>query len=721
MIIVGDCVEVMRSMGENSIDAIVTDPPYLLEFMSKEFDRQHKGMDGDNAGQKMEAWHASWAREALRVLKPGGHLLAFSGSRTYHRMACAIEDAGFEIRDQIVNYHDSTRNERAFLDGLNDEQRSALAAVADDRSPLGQLFWNYGSGFPKSLDVSKAIDKQRDDGADVQCVRAWLEARRSEAGITRKAINEAMGLAGNGGGLASSWTTNNTTACIPQWEQWLQLKDLLGFGDDLDAEVWRLNGRKGKPGDAWQSAEVLETREALDIRNGHGRECGGAMFAGEKTGKITLEKKAPASDAAREWEGWGTALKPAHEPIVLARKPLAASTVAGNVLEFGTGALNIDGCRVPSLTGQRPSGDDRWVKEQSLCASCVEHAEKNRKPGTPGTVASIAIKPAEQTLNVKGATNQPDISRLDTGCSDGTRAANTDTGSNTVESGLTPTDQSHRDTRFTIETRISQTTGSKTCASCGAVITESCISESTRPERKNLRLGGSSNGNSDSAARWPANLIHDGSDQIEAAFAAFGERKGFAGQNDLKTTESAYFGAHKQPGRREGIGDTGTASRFFVKCPPDTPLERGEGTRFRYEAKAGRSERWKHLACACGTAVIDHADARYGLKTCQDCATEFKVTAHPTQKPESLMRYLVRLVTPPGGTVLDPFCGSGSTGRGAIMEGFEFVGIEIDPEYAKIAESRIEAAKSKPNGKSKKVDVNSTSDMAQETLAFWDE
>jgi DNA modification methylase len=240
----GDCLEVLRALPDASVDAVVTDPPYGLGFMGKEWDDAKrlssfppsaaetpnlypKTGKGPTAvafdGLGFQSWCQEWAAECLRVLKPGGHLLAFGGTRTWHRLACAIEDAGFEVRDSIA--------------------------------------WMYGSGFPKSLDVSKAIDKA--------------------AGAERQVI-------GTHPNSASS----------------------LGNG---------INMSGGKAGDV------------VDIT-------------------------APATDAAREWSGWGTALKPAHEPIVVARKPLVG-TVAANVLEHGTGALNIDGCRIPSDDGFEKAWD----------------------------------------------------------------------------------------------------------------------------------------------------------------------------------------------------------------------------------------------------------------------------------------------------------------------------------------------------------------------------
>jgi DNA modification methylase len=477
-VIHGDCLAVMGSMDEASVDAIVTDPPYLLEFMGKEFDRQHKGMDGANAGEKMQAWHLSWAREAYRVLRPGGHLLAFGGTRTGHRLAAAIEDAGFEIRDQIINYHDSTRNERAFLDSLSEEQQRALVAVVDDRSPLGQVFWNFGQGFPKSRDVSKAIDE--------------------EAGVERERL--------------STYDSRSRDGCARQ------------------------------------------TAPSKSAGYGFAQKGGIAVTA-------------PSTDAAREWAGWGTALKPAHEPLVLARKPLGASTVAANVLAHGTGALNIDGCRVPAESG-----------------------DKGEWPVT------------------------------------------------------------------------------------------------SRTERRGSMAGPLSAVQTDhSSGRWPANVIHDGSDEVEAAFAAFGERKVGKLSPHHKRGEqvNCYGKSNGAPPSRDFGGDTGTASRFF------------------YCAKAGRSERWKHVVCRCSAQVIPPTHVVYKLKHCPVCGDEFKVTAHPTQKPESLMRYLCRLIMPPGGTVLDMFAGSGSTGCAALAEGFGFVGIEADEIYAAIAEARIAAARVGPKDRPK--------------------
>ena len=407
----GDCLDVLKTLPDNSIDSLVTDPPYGLSFMGRKWDYDVPSI---------EVW-----QECLRVLKPGGHLLAFAGTRTQHRMAVRIEDAGFEIRDMIA--------------------------------------WVYGSGFPKSLDVSKAIDKAA--GAEVK-------------------VGTAFKVAGEYGGR---------------------------------------NLRNGEsPGEA---------REAL--------------------------RHAPATDAAKQWHGWGTALKPALEPITVARKPLIG-TVAENVLRYGTGGLNIDGCRV-GTEDMSAQFDREWNQD-----------------GTFGN---------------------------------GKRASQ-----------------------------------GKQCP----------------------------------PGRWPANLIHDGSDEVMALFpqtmpSPSADRPIVRGER----TAPIYGEQTNAAGTvGDGFGDSGSAARFFY-CAKASKRDRDEGcdgleAQNNMRVNAPRiSEDAKHA-----TQLRNH---------------------HPTVKPTELMRYLCRLVTPPGGTVLDPFMGSGSTGKAAVLEGFRFIGIEREAEYVRIASARIEHAHNQQN------------------------
>lgn len=400
-------------MPENSVDSIVTDPPYELGFMGKSW-------DSTGIAFNVEVW-----QEALRVLKPGGHLIAFSGSRTYHRMAVAIEDAGFEIRDQIM--------------------------------------WVYGSGFPKSMDISKAIDKaagaEREPG-----VPGPYAARRPRAEV------EAVNAYQDGVGNASS---------------------------------------------------------AL----------------------IT----APATDAAKQWQGWGTALKPAHEPMVLARKPVVG-TVANNVLTYGVGGLNIDATRVGTEIRWNPSSSNK---------------ETDNVPFNIG-----------------------------------------------------------------VETEGREAIG-----------------------------------------RFPANFIHDGSDEVVASFPS-----NVKGQVGMKKDVGDF---------RFITGDTETVQKFNYGT-----TDSGSAARFFYCAKASKRDRNEGLEDFEAVRVHDgRADGNPRGSNPRNRTNDKKVNHHPTVKPTDLMRYLVRLVTPGGGVVLDPFMGSGSTGKACVYEGFDFIGIEQSAEYIAIAQARIDFAK----------------------------
>jgi hypothetical protein len=461
----GDCLDVMAAMKESSIAAVVTDPPYALEFMGREWDAFTP------AG--FQRWCEAWAAECLRVLKPGGWLLAFGGTRTYHRLACGVEDAGFEVRDS--------------------------------------LHWIYGSGFPKSLDVSKAVDKTM--GKDLSWFGPWLRQERERRGISSHELCERGGFYKNvnHGGLVVNWELGIGVPTAAQFNKVCEILDL-----------------------PYERIEVLE-REVI----GRKRAVPGVAFS--STGPTELDVTVPASEAGAQWDGWGTALKPAHEPIVVARKPLAG-TVAQNVLTFGTGALNIDGCRVEGVKG-------------------VPASPRRARQG-----------PAFHDLG-----NDP----------------------------------------------------------------------------------GTGSGWDPNTGRWPANVVFTHSASCEEKCApdcpvaeldrqTAGIEKGHISNNKQSAKHgTSAFGDFPGTGARAGFADGGGASRFF-------PV-------FRYEAKAPKSERPR---------LPDG-------------------TAWPTVKPLELMRWLVRLVTPPGGTVLDPFAGTGTTGEAATLEGFPSLLIERDPVAAELAVQRL--------------------------------
>ena len=530
-IIHGDCLEELKKLEDNSIDAVVCDPPYGLSNTKPQqvADVLKAWVTGDTEAvptTKVGFMGASWDsfvpppavwEECMRVLKPGGHMAVFAGARTQDLMGLSIRLAGFEIRDT--------------------------------------LGWVYGSGMPKSLDVSKAIDKKRDDNNDWKTIGSFLKSHRVSAGYaTRnsfadKILNGHSNLASAAANL-SNWENGLS---FPTWERWEQLKGLLDLPDDMDAEVWRLNGRKGTPGEAWEKREVVGKYQS-------GLHTGPSGVGGHgEGGEITTA----SSDAAKQWDGWGTNLKPAIEPILLCRKPLDG-TVANNVLAHGVGGLNIDACRVDN-------GDFQ--------------AKKGRGIGT---------------LRLHGCSTLDELRHLaERGekCPDGRDAATT----------------LHR-----IETADDR------------------MADWTPPP----------------PGRFPANVLLD-----EHAAKEMDKQAPNAGANKVGNAKAYPINNHVYGAMKEAtpfdIDEKGGASRFF-------PV-------FKYQAKAPKRER----------PVIERED---GTKI-----------QHSTVKPLALMSWLVELITPPGGVVLDPFAGSGTTLQAAINKGFTPIGIEQDADYIKLIEQRLAA------------------------------
>jgi len=418
----GNNLDLLKTLPDNSVDSIVTDPPYGLSFMNKKWDYDVPSV---------ELW-----KEVYRVLKHGGHVLSFGGTRTYHRMVVNMEDAGFEIRDQIM--------------------------------------WLYGSGFPKSLNIGKAIDKI--EGNEREVVGEINDGRKSK----------------NRG-----------------WKQ------------------------------SYVGSEGTGTQQYTQITKGNS-----------------------------EWEGWGTALKPANEPICLARKPLSEKSIAENVLKYGTGGINIDGCRVGS---------------------------ENR------TYKGSGKQPNKLNNHEKGAT------------------------------GIGYMDGSGSDLEYSVN------------------------------------------------GRFPANIILD-----EEAGKLLDEQSGISKTGDIRPYEQkntdSYSGSMPKLRNANFKGDKGGASRFFY-CAKASKSDRNEGLD-GFELKEPQA-----LQFAKDGSFKENKTSKTGVQQRLPRANN-----HPTVKPTELMRYLCRLITPPNGIVLDPFMGSGSTGKGAILEGFDFIGMELDPEYVEIAKARIEYA-----------------------------
>lgn len=278
----GNCLDVLATMDDASVDAIVTDPPYEIGIA---------GRDWDRSGIAYNV--ALWA-ECLRVLKPGGHLLSFGAPRTYHRMVCAAEDAGFRVLDQ--------------------------------------LDWIYTHGKPKGADLARAIDRRRDDREQVLQVTAWLKVARDAAGWNNARINALFGFRHDG--QAQHWMTQGVAAAVPTREQWDRLREEIGFDDtEIRSVLSTLWARKGTVGEAYERREIISERleKARDT----------SLYKGYSGRRI---KARAASDEARRWEGWNTALKPAHDPILLARKSTGYDSLVGGLLRHGVGGLNIAAC-----------------------------------------------------------------------------------------------------------------------------------------------------------------------------------------------------------------------------------------------------------------------------------------------------------------------------------------------------------------------------------------
>lgn len=410
----GNNLDVLPTLPDNSVDAIVCDPPYELGFMGKSW-------DSSGIAYNVELW-----RECLRVLKHGGHLLAFGGTRTWHRLAVAIEDAGFEIRDNIA--------------------------------------WLYGSGFPKSHNISKAIDKLH--GAEREVVGTKI--------ASPKGISQAEG----------------------------------------------------------------RTDTAAGAYGGEAKEI-----------DITV----PATDDAKQWDGWGTALKPAHEPIVVARKPLNG-TVANNVLTWGVGGFNIDATRIGTET----------ISVHNAPTGTFAGGEQDRGSDTTTYKEHVGRFPANIILD-----------------------------------------------EFTAELLDEQSGITKT----GDV----------KPHKR-INVG--------------------------------------TGINVMNSTQ--FTGTHK--------GDSGGASRFF------------------YVAKANKRDRNEGLDQLPDQILTGRDEGQDAMQVPYKTRSNPVKNIHPTVKPTTLMQYLIRLVTPPNGVVLDPFTGSGSTGKAALLENKKFIGIELTAEYLPIIEGRLNHA-----------------------------
>ena len=779
----GNCLDVMKTMESNSVDSIVTDPPYGLSFMGKKWDY-------DVPSQ--EIWE-----EALRVLKPGGYLLAFAGTRTQHRMAVRIEDAGFEIRDMIAwvygclsedtsivtpsgnkpyttiktgdlvlcydkynkeysyqpveevyeydikdtayriqsDYTDQivSRNHRClverngrevflFAEELETQEnipfledlQSLQSAISDSykrtsiqKQNVFRALLETTDWFKKLWDTtirksfwyctsslfglwSGVLSQQKTFGTSgntrMFLPMQWSFARRSMETTCLSGSEELDTRIGRSIGEKNDW------GCQSKLEGWNNLQKtkrksqgsevyslpegILGYG----AERWLYNGtsvsgsttdrkivdtnRSSAPyqsqpvrqsnrqsdvicdqsgtqtirewsghkttvatvtpieyeGKVWcvkvptgsfvairngkafttgnsgfpksmdvskaidkaagAEREVVGKKHGSGLASGHVNESGGSLVGGKSPEIINIT--APATDDAKKWEGWGTALKPALEPITVARKPLEEKTVAANVLKYGTGGINIDASRVPHVT----VGDGSNLALNS-------HLRKTINGGNGGNIISTET---ERRVVI------PDVS-----------------------------------------------------------------------------------------GRFPANFIHDGSEEVVSLFPHTKAGGSVSGKEQSKTGDentNCYGEYDRVPW--ESYNDDGSAARFFY-CSKTSKKDRNEGLEdFEAKSVGGKGNGIRRVCSKCGASSLEAHTCLCEEKDWVNPPT--KKNNHPTVKPTDLMRYLVRMVTPKNGTVLDPFMGSGSTGKAAVLEGVGFIGIELDPDYIDIARARIEAA-----------------------------
>lgn len=497
----GNMHDLLEVIDKETIDSIITDPPYELNFMSKNWDNSGIAFQPD-----------TW-KKCYEVLKPGGYLLAFGGSRTFHRIACAIEDAGFEIRDTIM--------------------------------------WLYGSGFPKSMDISKQIDKKGGNDYSKQFAKDLKQARESR-NLTMKYCDDKY----CNGSTNWSWYEGRKEGCrVPDYQTYLEI-----IKEFSELEKYKELIKEAE-------REVIGT--TITNKTVY-QNIGGKNISGE------IDITIPETNLAKQWQGWGTALKPSFEPIIVARKPFKGSLV-DNVIEYGVGGINIDECRIGNET----------ISIHNAPKGTFAGGEYGRGSDTESYRDSVGRFPANTILTY----DETDFDEV-----------------------------------------------------CGGF-------PNTKSQYRNVK---------------PTETLN----KVGTVFETSGYKDRLEG----------------------GFNDSGSASRYFY-CAKASKKDRDEGleefeTKKTGELQGGRKE-------GSAGSIMLNADGTTRVNPYAGTGTPKKNT-HPTVKPTELMQYLIRLVTPNNGTILDPFNGSGSTGKAVMYENkernknYKYIGIELTEEYLPIAKARIE-------------------------------
>ena len=675
----GDCREVMKTLADCSVDAVVTDPPAGISFMGKAWDH-NKG--GRNA---WVAWLTEVMRECLRVLKPGGHALVWALPRTSHWTGWAIESAGFEVRDRVSHL--------------------------------------FGTGFPKSLDVSKAIDAAVPRIGMFDGFALHFAEARKRSGLSQKDI--ARYFPSKSGRLTGCvWNWENA-ANVPTSEQWKVLQPMLGLSDEWLPLIERVEAER----------EVIGT----DRNWGN---AGSVPLTGYREFDLTVS----ATADAKQWNGWGTALKPACEDWWLCRKPLAG-TIAENVLQHGTGGLNIDATRIAAEPWQRTDrtlssglGNEAFVSATTYEKRIDQLRENNlgRWPANVITDGSDEVLAGFPDSNgQQGDLSGHSKDRLSKGIFGDMKAgrdavARLDSGSAArffKSCGYSEVEELFHRAKAIIQAWDPDL--ASTADNLSSLSGENAVSVLKRAViagSQGVKLLSDSTGLSTTVT--PLELKRLGEAlitailSIERSVSPALPQEGPIDNRCLvriaatqkQTDTTAITISHW---RSNGSADPVTLT--LTSLNSEVGAKDSNANRLIYCAKASqqdRNEGLENLPTQSAGAVTDRKDGSAGLNSPRAGAgrTSGSRNFHATVKPTALMRYLCRLITPPNGLILDPFAGSGSTGKAAAIEGFRTILIEVDPGYCELAKHRVQEPPSLFNPPPREPEREPESAMEQTTL-----